>query len=103
MAVGSIDITSDSPMNTAKRKEFISAYLANRNKPFSEFYLRGRSEAQNGLGEFMSLAIISTEGKVKKLEGLNAVKLIESKKSPAQLAFNEMVRGVIDAKRIKAN
>ena len=103
MAVGSIDITSDSPMNTAKRKEFISAYLANRNKPFSEFYLHGRSEEQNGLGEFMSLAIISTEGKVKELEGLNAVKLIESKKSPAQLAFNEMVRGVIDAKRIKAN
>ena len=103
IAVGSIDVASDSPMNTAKRKEFISAYLANRNKPFSEFYLRGRSEAQNGLGEFMSLAIISTDGKVKKLEGLNAVKLIESKKSPAQLAFNEMVRGVIDAKRIKAN
>ena len=103
MAVASIDITSDSPMNTAKRKEFISAYLANRNKPFSEFYLRGRDEIQNGLGEFMSLAIISTDGKVKQLEGLNAVKLIESKKSPAQLAFNEMVRGVIDAKRIKAN
>ena len=103
MAVASIDITSDSPMNTAKRKEFISAYLANRNKPFSEFYLRGRDEIQNGLGEFMSLAIISTDGKVKELRGLNAVKLIESKKSPAQLAFNEMVRGVIDAKRIKAN
>ena len=51
----------------------------------------------------MSLAIISTEGKVKELEGLNAVELIESKKSPAQLAFNEMLRGVIDAKRIKAN
>ena len=103
MAVGNIEVASDSPMNTAKRKEFISAYLANRNKPFSEFYLRGRDEIQNGLGEFMSLAIISTEGKVKKLEGLNAVKLIESKKSPAQLAFNEMVCGVIDAKRIKAN
>ena len=103
MAVGSIDITSDSPMNTAKRKEFISAYLANRNKPFSEFYLRGRDEIQNGLGEFMSLAIISTDGKVKELRGREAKKLIESKKSPAQLAFNEMVRGVIDAKRIKAN
>ena len=103
MAVGSIEVASDSPMNTAKRKEFISAYLANRNKPFSEFYLSGRSEAQNGLGEFMSLAIISTEDKVKELRGLAAKKLIESKKSPAQLAFNEMVRGVIDAKRIKAN
>lgn len=103
MAVASIDITSDSPMNTAKRKEFISAYLANRNKSFSEFYLRGRDEIQNGLGEFMSLAIISTDGKVKELRGLAAKKLIESKKSPAQLAFNEMVRGVIDAKRIKAN
>ena len=103
MAVGGIDVASDSPMNTAKRKEFISAYLANRNKPFSEFYLRGRSEAQNGLGEFISLAIISTDGKVKELRGLKAVKLNESEKSPAQLAFNEMLRGVIDAKRIKAN
>lgn len=103
MAVASIDITSDSPMNTAKRKEFITAYLANRNKPFSEFYLRGRDEIQNGLGEFMSLAIISTEGKVKELRGLAAKKVIESKKSPAQLAFSDMVRGVIDAKRIKAN
>lgn len=103
VAVASIDIASDSPMNTAKRKEFISAYLANRNKSFSEFYLSGRSEAQNGLGEFMSLAIISTDGKVKELRGSEAKKLIESKKSPAQLAFNEMVRGVIDAKRIKAN
>lgn len=103
MAVASIDIASDSPMNTAKRKEFISAYLANRNKSFSEFYLRGRSEAQNGLGEFMSLVIISTDGKVKELRGLNAVKLIESKKSLAQLAFSDMIREVIDAKRIKAN
>lgn len=103
MAVGSIDVAGGSPMNTAKRKEFISAYLANRNKPFSEFYLRGRSEAQNGLGEFMSLAIISTDGKVKELRGLNAVKLIESKKSLAQLAFSDMISKVIDAKRIKAN
>ena len=103
MAVGNIEVASDSPMDTAKRKEFISAYLANRNKPFSEFYLRGRSEAQNGLGEFMSLAIISTEGKVKELRGSEAKKLIESKKSPAQLAFSDMMRGVIDAKRIKAN
>ena len=103
MAVGSIDVAGGSPMNTAKRKEFISAYLANRNKSFSEFYLRGRDEIQNGLGEFMSLAIISTEGKVKELEGLNAVKLIESKKSPAQLAFSDMIREVMGAKRIKAN
>lgn len=103
MAIASIDITSDSPMNTAKRKEFISAYLANRNKSFSEFYLRGRDEIQNGLGEFMSLAIISTDGKVKELRGLNAVKLIESKKSPAQLAFSDMIREVMGAKRIKAN
>ena len=103
MAVASIDITSDSPMNTAKRKEFISAYLANRNKPFSEFYLRGRSEAQNGLGEFISLAIISTDGKVKELRGLAAKKVIESKKSPAELAFSDMISKVIDAKRIKAN
>ena len=103
MAVASIDIASDSPMNTAKRKEFISAYLANRNKPFSEFYLSGRAEAQNGLGEFMSLAIISTDGKVKELRGLAAKKLIESKKSPAQLAFSDMISKVIDAKRIKAN
>lgn len=103
VAVASIDIASDSPMNTAKRKEFISAYLANRNKPFSEFYLRGRSEMQNGLGEFMSLAIISTEGKVKELRGREAKKLIESKKSPAQLAFSDMIREVMGAKRIKAN
>lgn len=103
VAVASIDIASDSPMNTAKRKEFISAYLANRNKPFSEFYLSGRSEMQNGLGEFMSLAIISTEGKVKELRGLAAKKLIESKKSPAQLAFSDMIREVMGAKRIKAN
>ena len=103
MAVASIDVASDSPMNTAKRKEFISAYLANRNKPFSEFYLRGRDEIQNGLGEFMSLAIISTEGKVKELRGCEAKKLIESKKSPAQLAFSDMIRGVMGAKRIKAN
>lgn len=102
-AISSIDTASDSPMNTAKRKEFISAYLANRNKPFSEFYLSGRSEAQNGLGEFMSLAIISTEGKVKELRGCEAKRLIESKKTPAQLAFSDMIRGVIDAKRIKAN
>ena len=103
MAVASIDVASDSPMNTAKRKEFISAYLANRNKPFSEFYLRGRSEAQNGLGEFISLAIISTDGKVKELRGLAAKKVIESKKSPAELAFSDMIRGVMGAKRIKAN
>ena len=103
MAVASIDVASDSPMNTAKRKEFISAYLANRNKPFSEFYLRGRSEAQNGLGEFISLAIISTDGKVKELRGLAAKKVIESKKSPAELAFSDMISKVIDAKRIKAN
>lgn len=103
MAISSIDITGGSPMNTAKRKEFISAYLANRNKPFSEFYLRGRSEMQNGLGEFMSLAIISTDGKVKELRGREAKKLIESKKSPAQLAFSDMIRGVMGAKRIKAN
>ena len=103
MAVGSIEVASDSPMNTAKRKEFISAYLANRNKPFSEFYLRGRSEAQNGLGEFISLAIISTDGKVKELRGLAAKKVIESKKSPAQLAFSDIIRGVMGAKRIKAN
>lgn len=90
-------------MNTAKRKEFISAYLANRNKRFSEFYLRGRSEAQNGLGEFMSLAVISKDGQIKYLRGSEAKRLIEAQKSPAQLAFNEMVRGVIDAKRIKAN
>ncbi|MCI7076994.1 hypothetical protein, partial [Campylobacter sp.] len=70
---------------------------------FSEFYLRGRDEIQNGLGEFMSLAIISTDGKVKELRGLNAVKLIESKKSLAQLAFSDMIRGVMGAKRIKAN
>ena len=103
MAVASIDVASDSPMNTAKRKEFISAYLANRNKPFSEFYLRGRSEAQNGLGEFISLATISTDGKVKELRGLAAKKVIESKKSPAELAFSDMISKVIDAKRIKAN
>ena len=103
MAVGSIEVASDSPMNTAKRKEFISAYLANRNKPFSEFYLRGRSEAQNGLGELISLAIISTDGKVKELRGLAAKKVIESKKSPAELAFSDMISKVIDAKRIKAN
>ncbi|MCI6661589.1 DUF6475 domain-containing protein [Campylobacter sp.] len=103
VAVASIDVTSDSPMNTAKRKEFISAYLANRNKSFSEFYLRGRSEMQNGLGEFMSLAIISTEGKVVELRGHAAKKLIESKKSLAQLAFSDMIREVMGAKRIKAN
>ena len=103
MAISSIDVARDSPMNTAKRKEFISAYLANRNKPFSEFYLRGRSEAQNGLGEFISLAIISTDGKVKELRGLAAKKVIESKKSPAELAFSDMISKVIDAKRIKAN
>ena len=103
MAVASIDVASDSPMNTAKRKEFISAYLANRNKPFSEFYLRGRDEIQNGFGEFISLAIISTDGKVKELRGLAAKKVIESKKSPAELAFSDMISKVIDAKRIKAN
>ena len=103
VAIASIDITSDSPMNTAKRKEFISAYLANRNKPFSEFYLRGRDEIQNGLGEFMSLAIISTDGKVKELRGCEVKKLIDSKKSPAQLAFSDMIREVMGAKRIKAN
>ena len=51
----------------------------------------------------MSLAIISTEGKVKELRGSEAKKLIESKKSPAQLAFSDMISKVIDAKRIKAN
>ena len=103
VAISSIDVAGGSPMNTAKRKEFISAYLANRNKPFSEFYLRGRDEIQNGLGEFMSLAIISTDGKVKELRGSEAKKLIESKKSPAQLAFSDMIREVMGAKRIKAN
>lgn len=102
-AISSIDVASDSPMNTAKRKEFISAYLANRNKPFSDFYLRGRAEAQNGLGEFMSLAVISKAGEIKYLRGDDAKKLIESKQSQAQLAFNSLVSKAINDKRIKAN
>lgn len=79
--------TDASPMATAKRKEFISIYTANRHRKY-QGYLRGRSERENGANsEFVKYLLVDKAGHITSL----SKEQVEKLKSPEQRAFNALI------------
>lgn len=90
--------TDASPMATAKRKEFISIYTANRHRKYGG-YLRGRSERENGANnEFVKYLLVDKAGHITSL----SKEQVEKLKSPEQRAFNALLAREIEHKRQKA-
>lgn len=85
VAFGDIEV-GNTPMATAKRKEFIANYLASRNKPFARTHLKGLAELQNESDDGNRYALINKRGEIKEVMR-DEVAMI----SPAQKQFNELI------------
>lgn len=85
VAFGDIEV-GNSPMATAKRKEFIANYLASRNKPFARTHLKGLAELQNESDDGNRYMLINKRGEIKEVMR-DEVAMI----SPAQKQFNELI------------
>ena len=86
VAFGDIEV-GNTPMATAKRKEFISNYLAFRNKSFARTHLRGIAEIENRDDTTHNrYMLVAKSGDIKEC-GRDEVAMI----SPAQKQFNELI------------